>query len=426
MAILAPALTSPERAGATSRRVRITYLIGSLSTGGAEKQLLELIRRLDRSRWESSLILFDLSYADRAPGVVGQVLSLDIPSEGYSRSYRKALMAAGAVRKLTGHLRRLRPDILHAFLPVSCILAVPAARLAGIPVLIGSRRSMVDMYRKRDLLARVDRLAARMCDYMLGNSLAVTEELVRLDGVPTERVGTIYNGVDTAKFKPGDRTQRHVYGWTEDHIVFGIVANFHSYKRHVDFVRAAAVIGTNAPHARFIMAGEDRGMLPLVRKEIAQAGLESRFVIIPGAPEPEKLYPAMDAYICTSDTEGFSNVLLEAAASGLPLIATQVGGNAEVVFPGDNGFLIPVATPEDVAHAALTLADDPILRRRMGNRSRELVEQRFSLETMVRQHELLYERALESRRRPLLTGRSEHEFAQRRSDPARLDEYSIR
>jgi len=405
MAILAPALTSPERAGAASRRVRITYLIGSLSTGGAEKQLLELIHRLDRSRWESSLILFDLSYADRAPDVVGQVLSLGIPSEGYSRSFRKALMAAGAVRKLTGHLRRLRPEILHAFLPVSCILAVPAAHLAGVPVLIGSRRSMVDMYRKRDLLARVDRLAARVCDYMLGNSLAVTEELVRLDGVPADRVGTIYNGVDTARFKPGDRTQRYVCDWTEEHIVFGIVANFHSYKRHVDFVRAAAMIGANAPHARFIMAGEDRGMLPLVRKEIVQAGLESRFVIIPGAPDPAKLYSAMDAYICTSETEGFSNVLLEAAASGLPLIATQVGGNPEIVFPGENGFLVPIAKPEDVAQAALTLVDDAMLRRRMGSQSRELAERQFSLETMVRQHELLYERALEAHDRGLLMAR---------------------
>jgi len=387
------------------RPTRITYLIGSLSTGGAEKQLLGLIRMLDRSRWESSLIVFDPSYAEGAPEVVGQVLSLGISGNGYSQSYRKALRAAGAVSKLTGHLRRLRPDILHAFLPVSCILAVPATRLAGVPVLIGSRRSLVDMYRKRDLLARVDRFATRMCDYMLGNSLAVTEELVRLDGVPADRVGTIYNGVDTARFKPGDRTLRQVYGWTDDHAVFGIVANFHSYKRHVDFVRAAALMTASIPHARFIMAGEDRGTLPLVRKQIAQAGLESRLVIIPGTPEPEKLYPAMDAYICTSETEGFSNVLLEAAASGLPLIATRVGGNPEIVFPGENGFLVPVARPEDVAQAALSLVDNPILRRRMGNHSREFVEQRFSLETMVRQHELLYERALEARGCRLFMGR---------------------
>jgi glycosyltransferase involved in cell wall biosynthesis len=236
-----------------------------------------------------------------------------------------------------------------------------------------------------------------MCDYMLGNSLAVTEELVRIDGVPADHTTTIYNGVDTARFKPGHRRLRQGYGWSDDDVVFGIVANFIPYKRHLDFVRAAARISAQTPQARFVMAGEDRGALSEVRREISQAGLDSRFVIIPGTREPERLYPAMDAYICTSETEGFSNVLLEAAASGLPLIATRVGGNPEIVFPWENGLLVPAAAPEDVAQAALTLARDPNVRRRMGRRSRELVEQRFSLETMVRQHELFYERAIEAR-----------------------------
>ena len=390
------------------RRRRITYLIGSLATGGAETQLLELIRRLDHCRWDPSLIVFDSSHADRASDVVSRVLSLGISGNGSSGWHRKVWKGVRAVKTLTEYLVRIRPDVVHAHLPTSCILAAPAVRFARVPVLIGSRLSLVDCYRNGDLLARVDRIASRMCDYMLGNSVAVTEELVRIDGIPAERTTTIYNGVNTHRFKPGDRSQRHAYGWGDENIVFGIVANFHSYKRHVDFIRAAALIGIKAAHARFIMAGEDRGMLPLVRKEVAQAGLESRCVIVPGTREPEKLYPAMDAYICTSETEGFSNVLLEAAASGLPLIATRAGGNPEIVFPEENGFLVPIGRPEDVAQAALTLVGDPVLRQRMGNRSRELVEQRFSFETMVRQHELLYERVLAASGHRLPTGQTKH------------------
>jgi len=382
-----------------SKPVKVTYVIGSLATGGAETQLLELLRRLDPARWETSLVVFNGLHIDRAPDAVSQVFSLGISGNGNSRSYRKAFKAARAVTRLTEYLIRIRPDVVHALLPQSCILAVPAVRLARVPVLIGNRLSLVGCYRNGDLLASFDRLATRLCDYMLGNCLAVTEELLRIDGVPAGRAATIYYGVDTARFKPGDRRLRQVYGWNDDDVVFGIVANFIPYKRHIDFVRAAALISAEAPHARFVMAGEDRGILAAIRREIAQAGLESRFVIIPGTREPEKLYPAMDAYICTSETEGFSNVLLEAAASGLPVIATRVGGNPEIVFPGQNGFLVPVAKPDEVAQAALTLVDDPILRRRMGSRSRELVEQQFSLETMVRQHEQLYERALESHRR---------------------------
>jgi len=372
------------------RRARITYLIGSLARGGAEGQLLQLLRKLDQSRWEASLVTFDGLNAERTADVVSCVSSVGIPSNGNSRSLIRGLKAARASGKLAALLRSIRPDILHAFLPAPFVLAAPAARLSCVPVLIGSRRSLVHCYRADPLLACVDRLVTRMCDFVLGNSAAVTQELIHIDGVPPERTATIYNGVDATKFRPGDRSLRQVYGWKDDEVVFGIVANFIPYKRHSDFIRAAALIAAAVPHARFIMAGEDRGILPAVRKEIAQASLESRFVIIPGTDEPEKLYPAMDAYICTSETEGFSNVLLEAAASGLPLIATRVGGNAEIVFHGENGFLVPVAEPEDVARAALTLVKHTIFRQRLGARSREIVMERFSLNSMVRGHEQLY------------------------------------
>lgn len=380
--------------------IKIAFLIGSLARGGAEGQLLELLQRLDRSRWRPSLVLFDDSYRDRVSGFEEQIFSLDIPASGLSRSYAKGFRVAGAITRLTRYLRRVRPDVVHAFLPASFVLAVPATKMAGVPVLVGSRRSLAAAYRLPSISGRVDLIATRMCDFLIGNSNAVTEDLVR-DGVASERTATIYNGVNTGRFRPGDRSFRALHGWTEEHIVFGIVANFLLYKRHVDFIRAAAQIAENAPNARFVMAGEDRGILPELRRQIASSGLESRFVVVPGTSEPEKLYPAMDAYICTSETEGFSNVLLEAAASGLPLIATNVGGNPEIVFPRDNGFLIPVGAHEEAARAALALIDNRDLRLQMGARSRQIVSQNFSLEKMVQQHEQLYERLLAQRGNPL-------------------------
>lgn len=377
-----------------SEPVKITYLIGSLATGGAEGQLLQLLCRLNPARWETSLVVFDACHVERAPDVVREVFSLGIPSSGNSRSYFRGWKTAKAISRLAGCLRRLRPDIVHAFLPAACILAAPAARLARVPVLIGSRRSLVNCYRNGGLLGSADRLATRMCDFVLGNSAAVTEELIYIDGVAGDRTATIYNGVDTSRFRPGDRHLRRVYGWTDDQVVFGSVANFLAYKRPVDFVRAAALIAAKAPQARFVMAGEDRGMLPQVRREISQAGMESRFVIVPGTLEPEKLYPAMDAYICTSETEGFSNVLLEAAACGLCIIATRTGGNSEIVSERVNGYLVAVGAPDQIAAHGLELFRDRALRAALGERSRRIVEESFSLDRMVRSHEALYERLL--------------------------------
>lgn len=383
------------------RPVRITYVIGSLARGGAEGQLLELLRRLDSARWEPSLVLFEATTGDRATGLVHAFCSLDIPARGHTNWLRRSWIAATGIAKLANFLRRIEPDLVHAFLPMAFLLGAPAAKMAHVPVLVGSRRSLKDCYRTIPLLGLADRRATRMCDFVIGNSSAVTSELIHFDGIAPERTATIYNGVDIDRFRPGDRSFRARHGWSDEHVVFGIVANFLPYKRHTDFIRAAVQIAQKAPNARFVMAGEDRGILPELRHQIATSGLDSRFVIIPGTSEPEKLYPAMDAYICTSETEGFSNVLLEAAASGLPLIATNIGGNAEIVFPGENGYLVSVGQPDEVAQEALRLIHNRDLRLQMGTCSRRLVSQHFSLEKMVQQHEQLYERLLAARRSPV-------------------------
>ena len=248
------------------------------------------------------------------------------------------------------------------------------------------------------MAGKLDQIATRMCDMVVGNCRAVTDELVRVDHVRPERTMTIHNGVDTQKFRPGDRSLRELHCWSKN-IVFGIVANFIPYKRHADFIHAAAIISRQAPDARFVMAGEDRGILSALQGQIAEAGLESRFVIIPSTSNPERIYPALDAYICTSETEGLSNVLLEAASSGLPIIATAVGGNGEIVSTGENGYLVPVAQPEQVASIAMTLIGAPELRSRMGARSRDYVVQNFSLDVMVRRYEQLYTQLLAARRK---------------------------
>lgn len=376
------------------RRCRIVYIIGSLSTGGAERQLLELLRRLDRSWIEPYLVLFTGETAERAEGLVNDVFSLDIPPQpAHWRS--KIIVGAQAAFRLYRYLSRIQPDIVHAILPVSCILGCPAARLAGVPGIIGSRRSMIDSYARADkLVAKADRFAMRLADYALGNSLAVTREMVEVDGVPARRALTIYNGVDTHRFHPErDRSLRMEMGWTEEDVVFGIIANFIHYKRHIDFVRAAAIIEKRFPNAKFLMGGEDRGELREVRAEIERLGV-GNIRIVEGVRSPETLFAAMDVYICTSQTEGLSNVLLEAMASGKPIIATRVGGNPELIVEGQTGFLAPYGAPRDIAEAAMALLRDRSLLKRMGEKARLHAEQSFSIEAMTERYHDLYRKLL--------------------------------
>jgi len=375
----------------------IAYLIGSLETGGAEGQVIELLRHLDRTKFDPRLILFDPATSPRASGLVEDVFALDIPRESSGIYGPRGYRSLKAFLLLCRYLRRTRPNVLHAHLPASCILGLPAGRLCRIPVVMGSRRSLTASYRSAGwIYSLADQLITRVSPFMVGNAEAVTREIVEIDGVPAAKTATIYNGADTERFRPGGSDfWRDHYGWRKEEVVFGMVANFFSNKRHIDFVGAAAILYGRYPQARFVMAGKDRGAASAVQAAIARGGLSKVVQLVPSTSRPEDLYAAMDVLVCCSDGEGFSNVILEAMACGKPVIATAVGGNVEAVVDGSTGFLVPRRSPLAVAHAAERLARDKALRQSMGRNARQRVEERFSVLKMVRAHERLYAHLLE-------------------------------
>ncbi len=382
-----------------AKKAKISYVIGSLATGGAERQLLELLTHLDRSRFDASLVLFDGRTASSADGLVSQVFSLDVAANHRSPLQRAALIAT-ALGRLVWHFSRLRPEIVHAILPTACVLAGPAAKAAFVPVVIGSRRALPSQYRTDDRLpAAVEKFSMRFMDRMLGNSVAVTRTIVDGDGYPARRTDTIYNGVDIERFKPSNsQLWRDVMGWNPGHVVFGTVANFFPYKRHNDVVAAAAELRKRFPQARFVLVGQDCGTMPEVSDRISQLKLEDVITIVPGTARPEDVFAAIDVYVCPSAAEGFSNVLLEAMASGRPVIATEVGGNTELVRDAWNGFIVPVASTGGIADAAARFLDDPELIAAAGARSRTIVEQNFSVTRMVERYQQLYSELLNENR----------------------------
>ncbi len=180
-------------------------------------------------------------------------------------------------------------------------------------------------------------------------------------------------------------------GWSADDVVLGIIANFRPCKRHCDFIDAAALLLSQHPRIKFVMVGADHGNRAEIEEKIRALRLFDNVALVESHQCPERVFAALDIYICASDTEGFSNVLLEALACGKPVIATDVGGNPEIIVHGENGFLVPPRSPQAIATAANILIGDAAKRSLMGLRGRDLVKQRFSLERMVSEHEQLYE-----------------------------------
>ncbi|HKD78887.1 MAG TPA: glycosyltransferase [Candidatus Angelobacter sp.] len=381
-------------------KARICYLIGSLGSGGAEGQLLELIRGLNREMFDPSLILETAIGLTRVKDLEANVKTLEVVPLAGRKVAPRGYYASRALRRLCAHISELRPDILHAFLPACVIYASAARMLKRVPCTIASRRSLVDCYRPNSRLAAVaDMFATRAADFVVGNSEAIIQEVVALDHVPHLRTRVIYNGVDTRRFSPLQKPGwRSALGWHHGHLVFGMVANFAPYKRHIDLVKAASLIRNEIPQARFLLVGEDRGEMIPVRQAIAEAGLTDYIQIVPGTNTPELAFSTMDVYVCTSESEGLSNVLLEAMATGLPVIATDVGGNREAIAEGLNGILTPAHSPESIARAAVEFAQDPGRIRRFADNSLRRARELFSLTQMVRQHEDLYTCLLSQKR----------------------------
>jgi glycosyltransferase involved in cell wall biosynthesis len=377
-------------------KVKICYIIGSLDRGGAEGQLLELINGMDRDQFEICVVVERDDGISRLEGLVQDLRVLHGDSRGSNSTISRVYEGTASFSQFCRYLTAAQPAIVHALLPVPSILAAGARLIGKASCVIVSRRSLVNCYRPNQRLgAFADIAATRAADLVVGNCQAVIREVISVDGAAPSRTCVIYNGVDTGRFSPGQsKGLRQELGWTDEHFVFGMIANFIAYKRHGDFVRAAAVIKQALPSARFLLVGADRGQLSAVQRLIAETSLGPEVKILEGTRTPELAFAALDAYICSSETEGFSNVLLEAMASGLPVIATDVGGNREVVADGCSGWLVPSRSPARIAEAAIRLATDPARRREFCRHGRRRAEALFSMDRMVRAHQELYTRLL--------------------------------
>jgi glycosyltransferase involved in cell wall biosynthesis len=367
----------------THVRIRIAYLIWNLKPAGAELQLLELVRRLDSSRFEPHVVVFKKGTLDEQfPCPVWNVA----PRNGWGG--RGAATGLRGLRLLRA-LRVIRPQILHSFLPeITQVYGAAAALLLRIPAFVCSRRAAIGLYPRGTLMRAAEWIALRLTDRLAVNAVWLRDEAAR--EFPSNRIVLIPNGVDTHRFRPGLVSRTKEFGWPEGCVVIGMVANFRPCKRHEDFLQAAARVRTIHPQARFLLVGRDAGSLDTVRRGILKLELEDVVRVVTDCTKPEEYYGSMHAVACTSETEGLSNALLEAEACGLPIVATRVGGNPEIVRDGSEGMLVPAHDSAAVAGAIRRLIDDPAPRRTMGEAGRRRAVEQFSMARMVKEYESFY------------------------------------
>lgn len=368
----------------------IVHVIFRLAMGGLENGLVNLINRMPRDRYRHAIVsLTDCTdFRRRIQRDDVEVIILQ-KKQGHD---------VGVYWKAWRAMRRLRPAIVHTRnFPALEYLAVAACAGAARRIHGEHGRDIYDLdgsNRKYNVFRRAMRT-------MVHRYVAVSKDLagwlVETVGVPPCRVVQIYNGVDTERFRP--RRIQRVAGappnfFGPHSFVIGTAGRMQAVKDQVTLVRAFLHLMNTVPQARevlrLIMVGD--GPLQQESMRLLREGQVEQYAWLPGArSDVPDLLNTLDVFVLPSLAEGVSNTILEAMASGLPVIATRVGGNVELVEEGRTGFLVPAADPPAMADAIRAYLDDRTLLATHGQAARKKVETEFSLDAMIEKYLSMYD-----------------------------------
>ena len=380
---------------------RILYVIGSLQRGGAERHLAYILPRLDRKRFEPEIFTtgFPGSLAVSLQAANVPVIAPWWPMENSDtppalRVLRWLIMGT----QLFTHIVRRKPAITHFFLPRSYVFGAPIALLARVRHTVMSRRSL-NVYQQYDpSIARIEAWLHRRMSFVLANSRAVLRQLIEEEGVAKDRAALIYNGIDTDPFH-GDFDRdaaRRQLDIPEGATVLVTVANLIPYKGHHDLINALGALRGSLPKDwRLLVVGRDDGIEEDLRGLAARHGAADNVLFLGVRADVPDLLRLSDIAVLASEQEGFSNAILESMAAGLPVIATNVGGNPEAVVDGETGILVSPRAPDQLARAIETLVADPERRKVMGQAGFRRLNEQFTVEHCVAEYEAFYARLLD-------------------------------
>lgn len=385
---------SRSRAGLPSRPLSVGYVLPNLNTGGAEGHVLSLVRRLDRSRFAPFLV------ATAGGGSLcesfGSLLPVSVigdPLHPRSGPPGNPMVHLSAVRRMAGIFRSRSADIVHCYLPAANVLGSIAARLAGVPRVIVSKRALAEYKRLYPLLRRVEPLGNRLADVILVNSDAVRRDVERTETNWEGKFRKIYNGV--SPLEPWTPREIEAFrlreGLPPRSPLIACVSNFYPYKGHGELIEAVAGVAQRFPEAMFLLVGRDSGTLEETSARVRERGLEGAVRFLGPRTDVPDLLRASDLFVHPSREEGFSNAVLEAMAAGLPVVAFDVGGNAEAVEHGVTGLVAPARDSGALADALAHLLGDAGRRKAMGEAGRRRAAETFPLDRMVAEVEAMYE-----------------------------------
>ncbi len=376
----------------------VAHVIFRLDVGGLENGLVNLINRIPPQRFRHAIVSLTDHSAFRQ-----RIQRDDVPVFSLNKPPGNSPVT---LYKLWRLLKQLRPDVVHTRNLAALEGTLPAA-LAGVPIRIHGEhgRDVEDLDGSNTRRQIVRRLYKPFVHHYIAVSRDLESYLQQRIGVPHSRITQIYNGVDAERFHPAGERREEVpcagFAGTGDFVI-GTVGRMQDVKDPLTLARAFVRLVQTLPQAkrrlRLVMIG-DGPLRERARVLLAEAGVE-HCAWLPGERnDVPRMMRSFDLFVLPSLAEGISNTVLEAMASGLPVLATAVGGNPELLEPGVTGTLVPRNDPESMARAMRAYVESTELCRRQGSEARRTVERRFGMEDMVNAYMAVYDRLLARRTR---------------------------
>jgi len=367
----------------SSKKIRVAHLINFLSPAGKEMGIVKLLNGMDGSVFEPILIVFDRVF---------DTLNLNRQKTKLITLNKKEGNDPGLILKLSKVFRKEKIDILHSHSWGTLVEGILAAKLAGVPVILHGEHGTFHKDFKRRL---IQRLLFNLSDQVLSVSELLANQLSESIGIKRDKIITILNGVDVTKFKP-DAEKRTKYRQElkadRETILIGTVGRPMKVKNHQLMIRALAELKKKHFKARFLIIGDTPkySLIDELRQLTRDLNLNNDVQFLGYRKDIPGYLNAFDIFVLPSLSEGCSNVIQEAMATGLPVVASKVGGTPELIEHQRDGLLFTSNSVGELTEALQFLIENPQKARELGRNALQKAREKFSLPVMIKNYENLY------------------------------------
>ena len=365
-----------------NKKIKIGFLIDEINIGGTENQLLKILEYIDKNRFQVHLICLRNS---------------NFFSTINSRGFRKTIIninrlfsfkSIAGILDLIKYLRTNKINILVTFFIDSCIYGTLAGKIAGVKVIIGTRRDLGYWYTKKLLL--IFRVVNFFNRKLLVNSSAIKSNVIKFENVNEQKINVIYNGIELTDFHRNQIIKSSI----KNENIIGIVSNLNREVKRVDiFIKAANIILNRLPDVKFMVIG-DGSLKSKYISMCKEYNIINNFNFVGSLDNVKPYLSLFTIAVNTSDSEGFSNSILEYLTMSSPVICTNTGGNREIIMHMKNGLLVPPNDERALAEAVFYLLKHKNIRLKFALNGQKTIGNEFAWEFRIREYEQYFESLL--------------------------------